>query len=375
MNILILSWRGPDHPQAGGAEQVIWQHAKGWVNSGHLVTLLTATYKQCKLDETRDGIRIKRWGDQFIGVRLAAFFWYWLGKHPKVDLVVDEFHGIPFFTPLWARRSKILGFIHEVATEVWGLNAWPKPFNLIPAVIGKYGEPWLFRLLYSHIPFMTVSESTKSDLVDWGIPLTNITVVHNGVELDDAPKDLPPKEQKYTAIFLGAVSRDKGIEDALKTFALVNKNNSNWQFWIAGSASLEMKQLMTHEIAKLDLTKSVKYWGYVTDARKFDLLARAHVLVNTSIHEGWGLVNIEANAVGTPVVAYNVQGIKDSVKNGITGILVDKGDYKILGKNTIAIVTNTQEYSRFRRKCIEWAANFTWKKAQAQSLKLINDVA
>src|SRR3989344_3656213 len=118
MNILILSWRGPGHPSAGGAEQVTLEHAKGWVKAGHDVTLFTSFFKDAKRKDLVEGIKIIRSGRQFFEVQFRAFLWYILAKHHKFDLVIDEFHGIPFFTPLYVRSRK-LAFIHEVAKEVW----------------------------------------------------------------------------------------------------------------------------------------------------------------------------------------------------------------------------------------------------------------
>ena len=70
------------------------------------------------------------------------------------------------------------------------------------------------------------------------------------------------------------------------------------------------------------MQKKVKYWGYVSQLKKFELLSRAHLLINSSSREGWGLVNIEANAVGTPVVSYRSAGLVDSVKDGVSGVVV-----------------------------------------------------
>jgi glycosyltransferase involved in cell wall biosynthesis len=234
MNILILSWRGPGHPSAGGAEQSTWHHARGWAKAGHTVTLLTAAYQGSKRYENKDGVQVIRFGDQFIGVRLAAFFWYWFGKHKTLDLVVDEFHGIPFFTPVWAFRSKVLGFIHEVAQPVWMLNPWSWPFNLIPAFVGRYGEPWMFKLLYRNIPFMTVSQSTKKDLEKFGVK--NVTVVHNGVTLLSGAIKFP-KEKNFTIIYLSAIARDKGIDDALKAFSIIKTKIPEAVFWVAGKGN------------------------------------------------------------------------------------------------------------------------------------------
>ena len=157
MKILVFSWRGPGHPLAGGAETVTWEYTKAWIKAGHSVTLFTSHFFGAETNLKLEGVRIIRWGHNIFGVHIAAFFWYVFANHDQFDLVIDEFHGIPFFTPLYV-RSKKLAFIHEVAGKVWRVNPWPKPFNLIPWIIGTYAEPFVFRLFYRHIPFMTVSK-------------------------------------------------------------------------------------------------------------------------------------------------------------------------------------------------------------------------
>jgi glycosyltransferase involved in cell wall biosynthesis len=370
MNILIFSWRGPKHPNAGGAEQVTLEHAKAWVKVGHNVYWFTSTFKDVKSKDLISKVKIIRNGRQFFDVQARAFFWYVFGKHQKFDLVIDQFHGIPFFTPLYVRTKK-LAFIHEVAKEVWKLNPWPKPFNLIPAIIGTFGEPLMFKIFYKETPFMTVSESTRDDLIAWGIPEKNITIIHNGVKLD-LPDPIPQKEDKKTAMFLGALSEDKGIEDALKTFGEINKKDGNWQFWVVGKASREYEKIIKDMARELGFKSNFKYWGYVGDKKKFELLARAHVLINPSIREGWGLVNIEANSVGTPVVAYNVAGIRDSVINGKSGILVDiDGGYRKLAEVIVKLTKNKDGYVKLQKNCRLWASNFNWEKAVKLSTRLV----
>lgn len=376
MNILILSWRGPGHPNAGGAEQVTLQHAKSWVEAGHDVWLFTAKYKGCKRKEKVKGVNVIRAGWQFFGVQILAFFWYKIGgflkKHPKFDLVVDEFHGIPFFTPLYAKTAR-LAFIHEVAKEVWKLNPWPKPFNLVPAHLGTILEPFLFRLIYKKIQFMTVSESTRNDLVGWGIPKKNITIVHSGIMLK-APSRLLAKERLKTAVYLGAISEDKGVFDAIKVFGEINRKDEDWQFWIIGKGVQDLLEKIDEIAKEYSIESKLKHWSYVGDIKKFSLLARAHVLINPSYREGWGLVNIEANAVKTPVMGYKVSGLKDSVKNGKTGILVDVSDYRSLAENTLKLVNDKDRYKKMQDNAYKWSKKFTWEKATKESLELIESL-
>lgn len=367
MNILILSWRGPGHPHAGGAEQATHEHAKAWIKAGHQVTLFTSDYRGCKHEEIIDGVKIKRSGSQIFGVHIEALKWYLGSNHPKYDLVIDQFHGIPFFTPIYIKEKK-LAFIHEVTKEVWGLNPWPWPYNLIPAILGTIFEPFIFKLFYRNIPFMTGSNSTKEDLIVWGIPQKNITVIPYGL---NTPKfKIFPKEEKKTLIFLGALSKDKGIEDVLRIFSILNRSGHGFQFWIIGKGEKYYLKKLKLQSIKLGINKKVKFWGFVTEEKKFELLGRAHILVNPSVREGWGLVVIEAAVVGTPAVGYNVSGLRDSIVDGKTGILCNP-DPNSCSEAILLLIKNEEKYQMLRKNCFKWSKEFDWEKSSKESLELI----
>lgn len=371
MNILIFSWRGPGHPNAGGAELSTHEHARGWVNSGHNVTLFTSFFKDCKEYDFVDGIRIIRRGRQIFGVQWEAFKWYLFGNHSKFDLIIDQFHGIPFFTPLYVRRPKLV-FIHEVAKEVWTMNPWKWPFNLIPAFIGTFFEPLIFKTLYKKITFMTVSKSTKDDLMEWDIPERNITVVHNGFNRLNYPKS--KKGLRKTITYLGALSKDKGIEDALNTFRNLNEKDKNMQFWVIGKGESHYLDYLKNMTKKLGIEKIVKFWGFINEREKYSLLSRTHILINPSIREGWGLVVIEAASVGTPTVGYNVAGLKDSVIDGKTGFLCDPNPQSCAQKVT-NLLENKETYDFMSNNCINWSKKFSWDKASKQSLNLLERIS
>lgn len=371
MNILIFSWRGPKHPNAGGAEISTHEHAKSWVNAGHDVTLFTSAFVGYKKQEIIDGIKIERRGGQILGVQWEALKWYIFGKHPKFDLVVDQFHGIPFFTPLYIKAKK-LGFIHEVTKEVWRLNPWPWPFNWIVAYIGEICEPLVFKFLYRKIPFMTVSESTKDDLIKWGILDSHITVIHNGVKVSK-PLTLLPKERKRTGIYLGAISKDKGIEDAINIFAQILARENNWQFWVVGKAEVNYFNFLKKQIKKLGISKNVVFFGFVSEKSKYKLLSRAHFLINPSMREGWGLVVIEAAAAGTPTVGYDVPGLRDSIINNRTGILCTPTP-EACSEAILKLMVDPNKYKILRRNCLKWGKKFKWENTNKQSLKLIQSL-
>ncbi len=371
MRILIFSWRGPGHPNAGGAEIVTHEHAKGWIKAGHSVTLFTSTFTGAKSEEIVDGVNILRAGSQTLGVHLAAIKWYIFGIHQRYDLIIDQFHGIPFFAPLFVRQKK-LGFIHEVTKELWKLNPWPKPLYFIPLILGSLFEPLVFRILYRTIPFMTVSESTKIDLVSWGIPKENIMVVYNGVNIPRIR--IYPKEYIKTLIYLGAISKDKGIEDALKIFSTLNIKR-HWQFWVVGKSEPKYLKFLKKQSEILGIDRILKFWGYVDENKKYELLSRAYILVNPSIREGWGLVVIEAARMGTPTVSFDVPGLRDSISDGKTGLIDKQNSIKSISEKIIDLINDKKRYQKMRKEAIVWGRKFSWEKSSKESLRLIEKIS
>ncbi len=368
MNILILSWRGPKHPRAGGAEIVIHEHAKAWVESGHKVTLFTSRAKGLEKSEVIDGIEIIRQGNEVFGVQLRAF-WYLFSKRKVFDLVIDNFHGIPFFTPLYVTTKKI-AFIHEVAKDVWKLNPWPKPFNLIPTILGTLFEPLVFKLFYSQMRFITVSESSRKDLIKLGIASQNVKIILNGVSVI-YPKS-SKKSETTTVVFLGALTKDKGIEDAIDIFRGINDRASEKiNFWVIGKGEDDYCKFLKQKIKDLRLENKIKLWGYVTEERKFELLGLSHIMINPSIREGWGLVVIEAAALGVPTIGYDVPGLRDSIRNGETGILCSFGDTSCVVANTLDLINDYKRYAQMSTSSLEWSKKFSWEKSTKESVKYI----
>lgn len=370
MNILVLSWRGPGHPNAGGAEISTHEHIKGWVQAGHKVTLFTSYFRRAKREEVIDGIEIKRYGRQMLGVQWEAFVWYLFKPHDKFDLVVDQFHGIPFFTPFYIKEAK-LAVIQETTRKVWFLNPLLFPFRFIVGMIGYVGEPFIF-LFYKNIPFMTGSDSAKKNVMEFGIPEKNIIVIPHGVIIKK-PHVLH-KSTKITITFLGTLSKDKGIEDALYCFSILNKQG-DFNFWIIGKSESDRFQKQLIDLTKkLDIEKNTKFYGFVSQSRKFNLLASSYLLIHPSVREGWGLVVIEAAAVSTPTIGYKVAGLKDSIIDNKTGILTRKNTPEEIAENVLKLVMDQPRYKRMCRNAKKWSNKFLWVTSIKQSLFLLKEV-
>ncbi|KKR86707.1 hypothetical protein A2875_02535 [Candidatus Gottesmanbacteria bacterium RIFCSPHIGHO2_01_FULL_46_14] len=334
MRILILNWRDINNPEHGGAEILTHEIAKRWVVWGHEVTQFSSFFAGGVKTENLDGVHVIRRGSSMIRsfhvpVHVAAWYWYRLHSR-EFDVVIDEIHGIPFFSTLYVRQP-VIALICEVAGDLWNITfSWP--LNLIGAFI----ERNYFRY-YQTTPFMTISKSSKNELVQRGVRESRITVLPMGVTV-------PPfagqkrKEEVPTLIYVGRLTKAKGIEDAINVAGRLKNSLPNIKLWVVGSGDSDYMSTLTKKIKSQGLWPNIQLFGYISEHKKYDLMASAHILIAPSSKEGWGLTPIEAGCVGTPSVAYNVDGLRDSVLHNKTGLLtvpsvssMEQGVRKLLG--------------------------------------------
>lgn len=356
MNILILNWRDPKHPFAGGAEKSVLNHAKYWAKQGADITWYAVSFDSAKNEETVDGIKIIRKGNYYT-ILIHFIFDVLLGKFSGFDLFIDCFHFIPFFTPLILPRKKKIALIQETGGKLWFKNIF-FPVSLI----GYLLEP-LFFVFYRNTEFITASNSCKEDLLKFGINEKKIHIVPHGV---DKLASKAKKEVKPTVLYLGLLNKDKGFEDACEAAAILRKKIPNLQFFIAGKEGRKGDYNWYIGRAR----KFAKYFGFVTEKEKFDLYKKSWVLVHPSEKEGWGLTVIEAATQGTPTVGYNVPGLRDSIINNKTGLLVNKNPRE-LAQAIIALLKSKKLFDRMSSDATVWSKNFNWNTSGEESWQLI----
>jgi glycosyltransferase involved in cell wall biosynthesis len=121
--------------------------------------------------------------------------------------------------------------------------------------------------------------------------------------------------------------------------------------------------------------KSVEFCGFVSEERKKELLQMAWIGAQTSTIEGWGLGVIEAAACGTPTVASDSPGLRESVRDGETGILVPHGDVDALKKNISCLLADASLRETMGTAARAWARQFSWKEMAHHSLQFLERAA
>jgi glycosyltransferase involved in cell wall biosynthesis len=353
MRLLILNWRCPTHPNGGGAELLTLRIAERLVAWGHSVTWFAASYPGAAPEQTIKGIRIVRAGSQ-ASVHLHAYRWYRRHGRGQFDLVIDEINTIPFFAHRYAGLPSV-AFVMQLAREVWWYEApWPL------AALGYVLEP-LYLLAYRHSRVITISKSSAAGLRAHGLS-GPIAIIPMATDFASEPA-LPPlaeKEAEWTLVTLGRVVPSKRVDHVIRALRHLLDQGLPVRLWVVGFASPQYQANLVRLAARLDLAGRVTFLGRVDDSQKRAILRRAHVLAACSVREGWGLMVAEANAVGTPAVVYDVPGLRDSTRHGLTGLVCETNSPQGLAAGVAQLLGDPAVYRRLRVQAWEHSRVQNW---------------
>ncbi len=364
-NILIYNWRDIYHKSAGGAEVYVHELATRWAKEGNHVTVFCGNDGRSKRHEYVDNVEIYRKGS-FYTVYLWAFIYYIFRFRSKYHVVIDSSNAIPFFTPIFSRAIKILVIHHLHEQEI--KRQFKRPLSSIACFIESKVTPFL----YKNISVVTVSTSSRKDLIRLGFKKNNINIVTPCV--DQTEIDTMKKSKYPHFIYLGRLRYYKNIDIAIKAFKTIADKFPNSKLTIAGDgeAMAELKAL----VKNLKIKKNVDFTGYVSENKKSKLLTQAWISLQPSSYEGWGITVLEANSHFTPVISADVKGLRDSVINGKTGLLVKEINSEQFAKAMSKLILNKKLLSKLSKNAKKWSEYFDWDKNAHVFMRIIeNEIA
>lgn len=366
MKILWLTWKDRKNPASGGAEVVNEELAKRLVADGHEVIFLVGGFEGSKQEEIKDGFKIIRVGGKW-SVYLKVYQYYKKHLSEWPDLVIDEVNTIPFFAKFYTKQKNIL-FVHQLCREIWFYQMF-FPLN----VIGYLLEP-VYLWLLNDRKVITVSESTKKDLMKYGFKEINISIISEGIELEPVVSlETIKKFENPTILSLGTIRSMKRTDQILKAFEILKKDIPEAKLIIAGKKEGTYGERLIGNIEKSIYKSSIKYIGPVSKEEKIELLQKAHVLAVTSIKEGWGLVVTEANSQGTPAVVYNVDGLRDAVRNNETGLVCEENTPENLAERMSQVLRDRKLYETLQKSGWEGSKEITFDNSYKQFILKINE--
>jgi glycosyltransferase involved in cell wall biosynthesis len=363
LRILAANWRDLKNPEMGGAEVHLHEILKRLASWGHEITLIASAWPGAAPEERYDGIEVLRagrwWNANWVIPRWARR----LLAERHFDVIVEDVNKIPFFLPLWTKTPHLLVVPHLFGTTV---------FRETNAILATY--VYLFELfiprVYRKSLVAAISPSTREDLIRRGIDGQRIAVSYCG--FDPEPFSLaekPPRGPEIRLIHLGRLRRYKGADLVLEAFAKIRQQLPAASLDFVGDGP--EAPALRNRAESLGLGEAVRFHGHLPQEQMVDLLYRSHLFLNASPKEGWGLTVVEAGACGVPTVAANSPGLRDSVRDGETGLLVPYGDTDAMAAAALSLLQDETRRAEMGERASARARSFSWDRTAEEILALI----
>lgn len=365
MNVLVVNWQDRENPQAGGAEIHLHEIFGRVARSGHQVRLLCGGWPGCAPRVELDGMDVHRVGTRHTFPLLAADYWRRVLRPLRPEVLVEDINKVPLFTPTWRDAPPVVALV----PHLFGGTAFQEASLPLAAFVWLAERP--LPRVYGRSHFHAISESTRDDLVARGVERERIRVIYPGIAADHYRPVAGTRAAAPAFAYLGRLKRYKGVDLVVRAFARLAHPSAVLEIAGTGDFRPELEALAR----SLDLGERVRFLGFIDEAQKLSLLRRAWALAFASPKEGWGITNLEAAACGTPVVASNSPGLRESVRDGETGFLVPHGDVDALAASLRRLAESPALVEALGGAGRRFAEGFTWERAAAQTAAQLAEAA
>jgi glycosyltransferase involved in cell wall biosynthesis len=357
--VCMLAWRDLDDPEAGGSEVHASTVASLWGQAGIEVTMRTSFAAGHPQISWRDGYRVIRKAGRYMVFPRAAFS-EMMGWHGSRDGLVEIWNGMPFFSPVWGKGPRIV-WLHHVHAEMWQMTLPPRL-----AAMGSTLESRVAPHFYRRTPIVTLSESSKRELVDeLRFKPERVTVVPPGVDPRFSPGDT--KSPTPLVVAAGRLVPVKRFEDLIEVLVRVKERQPLLEAVIIGEGY--RREDLEAQLRETGADRWIRLAGHVSDDELLALYRRAWVVASAAAREGWGMTLTEAGASGTPAVATRIAGHSDAVVHERSGLLVDGREEFVRALDLVLRDTEVRE--RLSRGAIEHASRFTWAATARGTLEVL----
>ena len=366
MNVLVVNWQDRENPQAGGAELHLFEIFGRLAARGHRVRLVCSGWAGAPPRAELDGIAVHRVGDRHTFALLGRRAVRRAIRAERPDVVVEDINKLP----LYLAELTALPFC-ALVPHLFGETAFEEAPWPVAAVVWLAERP--LARAYRRAAFHAISESTRDDLVARGVPSGRIRVIHPGVDLIRfAPAADGLRTPSPSFLYVGRLKRYKGVGLAIQALAVARRRRPDVTLDVAGTG--DHRADLERLAAALGLGDAVRFHGFVSEADKVRLLQRAWANVFPSPKEGWGITVVEAAACGTPSLASDSPGLRDSVRDGVTGQLVPHGDVDALAARMLELAESPARVAALGAAARRFAEQLTWDRTASETERHLHDI-
>lgn len=359
------------YPNIGGIETMIKELSQQYRKIDIESICLTKKWPVNLVDEEEfDGTKIyrvpsARTEDEFVSII------NWI-KSNEEKIKADIIHVIGIRRPL--------PLIALLLSRHWGVpiictiagGDVPDNFDPAPMSVWNEGKDFIPDVLMQSDSVNCVSKALVGDLKKVMPKLTNIKTLYAGLDLSIVKNSKIEKLANNYIFCFRRLDPSKGVDILIKAFNCIKDKFPDLSLVIAGEGSEEQK--LKELVESLKLNDQVMFIGSVSLSRGISLLKGACLTVVPSLSEGGGLVNIEAQASGCPVIASNVGGIPEYVSDGESGLLFEPGNFIELSEKITLLLNDKELQKKLVRGGIIHVQKFDWNTLVPQYLELYRDL-
>jgi glycosyltransferase involved in cell wall biosynthesis len=366
MNVLVVNWQDRHNPHAGGAEIHLFEIFGRLAAAGHRIRLICSGWPGAERRALVDDIAVERVGGRNSFALLGRRAVRRAIRAERPDVLVEDINKLPLFLA----RGTDLPFCAMVP-HLFGGTAFEEASWPIAATVWLSERP--LARAYRRAWWHAISESTRDDLIARRVPPARVRVIHPGV---DSRRFRPAPDGRRTPfpsfLYVGRLKRYKGIGLAIRALALARGRRPDLRLDVAGTG--DHREELERLAAGLGVADAVTFRGFVTEEEKTELLRRTWANIFPSPKEGWGITVVEAAACGTPSLASDSPGLRDSVRQGETGMLVPHGDVSALADRMLELADSPELVARMGASARRFAEGLTWERTAAATANHLTDI-
>jgi len=364
MNILIINYEFP--PVGGGGGIATYYIARELYRKGYTVTVLTSHFKELRWYEEVEGIHVyrvpvmRKRRDYCSVVEMASFILtsfpmllYLLSKH-RYDLL-HIFFGVPS-GPLGYIAKKLFGIPYLIRMgggDVPGFR--PFQYKHLYTVL-----PPVLKMLFRNAKFLVANSTGLRKMAQDVFPEFQIEVIPNGLDthrFTNGNARVPA--EKVRILFVSRLIKRKGLQFLIDAIPEVRKQ-VKYPFAIKVVGDGPDEKTLTTQIDQLGVGEYFRFYGYVEHGKLPEYYLNADIFVLPSLAEGMPNVVLEAMGSGLPIVATNVPGSEELVKDGENGFVLPPRDSQALAQALITLINQRALREEMGRCSKKIAQGYTW---------------
>lgn len=290
---------------------------------------------------------------------LLAPLWALGAPHDLVHAVMESYAGIA----LWWYRA-FGGKKPTIMTLQSGDLDMPEKNRRIPHVVWKN----------IHVsPTIAVGISTALTRRAEKLGARRTMTIPNGVDFSHLSKIPQGRKNAHRVVTVARLSPEKGLPFLIEAIKIARHSVEDAELVIVGGGALETE--LKAYVEKLSLQDVVRFLGAMPNAEAMAEVAKSAVFALPSLGEGLGIVLLEAQALGVPVIGTDVGGIPDVIEHEKTGLLVPPSDAKALAEALVRVLTEPGLGDRLAAGAKERLAKFDWDKIAEDYAALYQELA